>query len=349
MNIIPAAIDFTAINSLNPLPPVNPNGTALPETRLEFVPAFLDGVVTTVVNTINSVFAPAPSTPVVTPMPPSEALPTALAAEGFDFPPITPIDRSGFDPLTNVVEVEGFLPADFTFDIAALNGDKDINAAAVLNTDDRLPVHRPDCRIGMVSLPNCFGTGTIVGRFTIITNAHVVESAKSINDIKFIPGKTRDGNQREYIANRCLYWNDNPNTPWKDDFAIITFSEPIGDRFGWFGYTDRATVTPNFTETGRLTGYSGDIWNRYGLPSTDFDIVRGDVEGTSKDNDWTHRIDTNPGASGSAIVSERDNLVLGVHWGGSSSNNHWTPLNRNFLEWIQRADREAAEAYARRK
>ncbi len=358
MDIITNTIDLTPANLFNALPPVNQAGANLEEVQPEFV----SDLVNNVVNIVSGIFSPNPG---VTPPAPSDLLPQSIAAEGFNFPAVTPIDRSGFDPLTNI-EVDGFLPAPLDVDFSALDFkaldttvpnatddgiiNLDFDATAIINRDDRVQVTRPDARIGRVVLRQggyeTFGTGTIVGRFTMITNAHVVEGARFTNNVKFIPGDTKQGNEREYTANRLLYWNDSASTPWKDDFAIVTFSEPIGDRFGWFGYTTRATVTNNFQETARLTGYSGDRWNTYGTPSTDYDIVRGDVAGTA--NDWTHRIDTAPGASGSALVSFQDQRVLGVHWGGNTSNNRWTPLNRDFFDWIQRADREAAAAYARR-
>lgn len=356
MDIITTTIDLSSASLFDSLPPVNQASAILEEAQFEFAPDLVNNVI----DFVSGIFSPNPGvTPPIAQVQ-GDVLPQSLIAEGFDFPAVTTIDRSGFDPLTNT-EVDGYLPQPLDLDFSALDlkpldtelpggGDEVINldfdATAIITRDDRVQVNRPDPRIGRVSLPGLFGSGTIVGRFTMITNAHVVESARFAGDVQFIPGDTKQGNERAYSANRVLYWNDSPNTPWRDDFAIVTFSEPIGDYFGWYGYTTRATVTNNFQETARLTGYSGDRWNTYGTPSTDYDIVRGNVSGTN--NDWTHRIDTAGGASGSALVSFQDQRVLGVHWGGSTANNHWTPLNRNFFDWIQRADREAAQTYGRR-
>jgi len=158
MDIITNTIDLTPANLFNALPPVNQAGANLEEVQPEFV----SDLVNNVVNFVSGIFSPNPG---VTPPAPSDLLPQSIAAEGFNFPAVTPIDRSGFDPLTNI-EVDGFLPAPLDVDFSALDFkaldttvpnatddgiiNLDFDATAIINRDDRVQVTRPDARIGRV-------------------------------------------------------------------------------------------------------------------------------------------------------------------------------------------------------
>ena len=46
-------------------------------------------------------------------------------------------------------------------------------------------------------------------------------------------------------------------------------------------------------------------------------------------------IDTTPGNSDSPVISEADELIIGVHTGSIMSENYGTYINDNMREWIK--------------
>jgi V8-like Glu-specific endopeptidase len=233
---------------------------------------------------------------------------------------------------------------------------------ATVGSDNRTPIYRPEGKIGRVFADSkddsegyIFGTGTLVGRFTAITNAHIVKDWVSTQpqregefvnprfEAGFVQGTALD----QIPVDRWTWYNESTETSWEDDFAIITFAEPIGDRFGWYKLSSRAATTNNFGESVTMRGYSADI-DRGEIPS-----VAGGVAFGNGAQAWRHDLDSFGGSSGSAIVSNNDGKVLGLNWaepgkGNSSNLNYWTPITDAYISKIAELEAEAQAQYQQR-
>jgi V8-like Glu-specific endopeptidase len=218
--------------------------------------------------------------------------------------------------------------------------------------DNRTPEYRPEGKIGRLVADiddkpgfTSFGTATLVGRFTAITNAHVVEQwNKGFSNPRFEAGLAGETALDRIPVSTWTWSNENPGTAWRDDFAIITFDEPIGDRLGWYGFSKRAINSTDFAESVTMRGYSEDLLDG-DFPSVAGGLAFGDLSGNQ---DWRHDLDSFSGSSGSAIVSNTDGKVLGVHWGGfddSLNYNGWTPITEQFYNNILEKEAAAQNQY----
>lgn len=231
---------------------------------------------------------------------------------------------------------------------------------AIVGFDNRTPFE-PEGIIGRVvadddSDPGTIwiGTATLVGRFTAITNAHIVEgwkgtdqTDKSRSNPRFQPGYAEGSALDRVSVARWTWYNETSGTPWEDDFAIITFKEPIGDRFGWYELSTRGSITNDFVESVTMKGYPDDF-NEGEIPSVSVGVAFGRVSGNRA---WRHDLDSFGGASGSAIVSNNDGKVLGVHWGKFNDGvgyNSWTPITEQFFNAVAQKEAEAQNLYNQR-
>jgi len=170
--------------------------------------------------------------------------------------------------------------------------------------------------------PGC--SGTVISVTSILTNGHCVYDTTRnayYNILEFAPGRNGGSSpygtyQLHYIT---LYSDYKSGKGGEFDIAVMALKPRKGIFIGdSLGYTGLAVTDPNSSalQSATVTGYPGD--KDWGTMWT---------SGSSCLNSYqpygtygvTHRCDTAPGMSGSALMNGP--YVHGVHWGGSSTYN----------------------------
>ncbi|WP_072621614.1 trypsin-like serine peptidase [Spirulina major] len=253
---------------------------------------------------------------------------------------------------------EGFVPDSLSVSDNPLSGTR-----VVINEDERKPVLTnayPYSTIGRVDLltprgrltGNC--TGTLIGRDLVLTNSHCIAD-ENTGDVLFPPEQIRfrpnmiQGEAEIIGVTEFEYgWQEAPGEA-AADWAILRLDEAIGDRFGYLGWValdfDNPRVIDAIANQIRLAGYSGDF---PGAAQERFFGPAGDTAGQHAGcsvvdmaaalnvnrralaqfaGQLFHACDTNPGASGSALIGHWEDgvyVVLGLHAG---ANQFDQPLN----------------------
>jgi V8-like Glu-specific endopeptidase len=207
----------------------------------------------------------------------------------------------------------------------------------IIGRDDRVPVlsrEYPWRAIGRVDiydkkteefLGHC--TGTLIGVDLVLTNAHCVIDQKTHklgNRIwRFRPNLIDGEAQDTAIATRVAYGTDfkDEETSDKDDWALLKINKPLGNRYGYLGWRsiDSKTLVSNFKGKISIMGYSGDF------PKSNPGETAGYSRGCSflrrsEVGTMFHNCDTNPGASGSAVLTWINGkpYVVGLHSGSNT-------------------------------
>ncbi len=208
---------------------------------------------------------------------------------------------------------------------------------AIIGEDQRLPLtsrEYPWSTVGKIVMVSRAGqeyscTGTLIGRSLVLTNAHCVyEKDRLFTKMYFLPnlinGRVRTKNDVAVVTN-VLAGTNRPDIQSADDWAILQINKPLGDKYGFLRWrTVPLAVLQRFKNRLSVAGYSGD----YPDPKVYGELAagRGYTAGVhlkcsilgEKEGMLVHDCDTNPGASGSALISKIDGVyqIVGLHAAG---------------------------------
>lgn len=199
---------------------------------------------------------------------------------------------------------------------------------------------------------NC--TFTVVGRNIGLTNTHCLIDAQGRMPRQVKAYALKHGTQVYATANVDLFWLGT-KVPFRTvsdrvrDWAVIRFTNNLGNTTGWFGYEPwyQNVAYSGKTVVGKTAnhiGYSGD-W------PTPAAIRPGDVRGYTPGGHFgcrlnsvesgllIHDCDATPGASGTGIHNN-NRQIMALYWGGISQSNgvkknSAVPLER-FIPAIQK-------------
>lgn len=224
----------------------------------------------------------------------------------------------------------------------------------IIGEDDRAPVINrvfPYTAIGRVDWVLANGqtaswcTGTLIGRDLVLTNSHCLKHPRLD---RFVDSRQYQAQPERLVFKPSLIrgvapvtakvvsyeygWATRPQAA-AEDWALLRLDEPVGDRMGYLGWADVDLSDPEVLSAiaGKMVvaGYAGDFpteeHRQYGKP--------GDTAGMHEEcsileamNDGNlngllfHQCDTNPGASGSAIIAALNDgryVILGLHAGAN--------------------------------
>lgn len=246
---------------------------------------------------------------------------------------------------------EGFVPDSLPVSDTPYSEDDRV----VIGKDDRAPVLSlayPYSTIGRIdwvladgrSLGYC--TGTLIGRDLVLTNSHCLTHPRTdavVNPtqyqqgrdkIVFKPAMIRGEAQAEAeVVDFAYGWGENPDDP-AEDWAILKLDRPLGDEFGYLGWLNPDFTNPEVIELLfgqlRIVGYAADFptpnYREFGEAGETAGQHAGCGILGAEAGQIFHQCDTNPGASGSALLGLLDNgqyVVLGLHAGSVEYNREW--------------------------
>jgi V8-like Glu-specific endopeptidase len=148
----------------------------------------------------------------------------------------------------------------------------------VLGRDDRTEVLSqayPWSTIGRIEGIDVNGesyicTGTLISADVVLTNAHCVvdiSTQQLSQTIRFMPnlinGQIPDAADVAYVGDVYVGtdFSDRPNLPHADDWALLKLDKPLGDKYGWLGWSSLPISTlsnSDYQEQLIFVGYSGD-------------------------------------------------------------------------------------------
>lgn len=226
---------------------------------------------------------------------------------------------------------DGFVPSGST------PSNNPTGSRQVIGRDDRVPVvsrEYPWRAIGRVEIldeesqePIGHCTGTLIGVDLVLTNAHCVIDRKT-NKLasriwQFRPNVINGEAQDDAIVTHVTYGTDfsDEDTSNKDDWALLKLNKPLGNKYGYLGWRsiEPQTLISSFKGKISILGYSGDF------PKSNPGSTAGYSRGcsflpASPAGTIFHNCDTNPGASGSAVLTwvEGKPYVVGLHAGSNT-------------------------------
>jgi protease YdgD len=248
-----------------------------------------------------------------------------------DFQPKQEIAPKQIDSLKGIgTSLDGFIPKKLQGSESPTGDNR-----AIIGDDQRLPMtsrEYPWSTVGKIVMISkdkkeysC--TGTLIGKSLVITNAHCVydESGKLFPNIFFLPnlinGRLRSKNDVASVRN-ILAGTSKPNWQSADDWAILELDKPLGEKYGFLKWrTVPVSLLQQYKNRVSVTGYAGD----YPDPKAynELSAGKGYTAGVhlkcsvlgENDGMLVHDCDTNPGASGSALISKIDGVyqIIGLH------------------------------------
>ena len=188
-----------------------------------------------------------------------------------------------------------------------------------LGRDRRLPVWTSECPwrcVGQIRTGNgSMGTGSLIGRDIVLTNAHVIlkdRSSRRIDwPIHFYPGYAKGPSKYTSRAHSAVFGRSCTGT----DYAILKLRSPLGDSLGWVGLAMRPlSALTAWKDKLFLIGYSSDLYN--GEVCSHF--IGANILGSAGRADWRHDCDALPGSFGSGLMytSGGSVKIVAIHWGG---------------------------------
>lgn len=249
-----------------------------------------------------------------------------------------------------IIDRDGFIPEDLPITDAPYSEDDRV----VIGRDNRAPVLTsayPYSTIGRIdwvladgrSLGYC--TGTLIGRDLVLTNSHCLihpQTDRVINPEQYAQGRDKIVFKPNLIRGEApavaevvtfeYGWGNNPGQA-AADWAILKLDRPLGDEFGYLGWVDLDLTNPQIIDAVkgkiRIAGYAGDFptpnlreFGQAGDTAGQHDgcsILEGHDRGQFAGL-FFHACDTNPGASGSALLGHWEAgvyVVLGLHAGAN--------------------------------
>ncbi|MDX2254982.1 MAG: trypsin-like peptidase domain-containing protein [Pseudanabaenaceae cyanobacterium bins.39] len=246
---------------------------------------------------------------------------------------IAPAQNDNLNSLKEVAnDLEGFLPQKLTESESPTG-----NNRAIIGEDQRLPMTSrayPWSTVGKIVMITKDGkeascTGTLIGKSLVLTNAHCVYDRKVLfPKIFFLPnlvnGRLRTKNDVAVVTKVWSGTND-PATYAADDWAILQINQPLGEKYGFLRWRSvPLALLQRYQKRLSVAGYSGD----YPDPKSfqELSAGRGYTAGVhlncsvlgEREGMLVHDCDTNPGASGSALISRIDGVyqIVGLHAAG---------------------------------
>ena len=260
----------------------------------------------------------------------------AKAQSLLDFQPKKEIVPKQIDSLKDIgTSLDGFIPKKLQESESPMGSNR-----AIIGDDQRLPMMSREYpwstvgKIVMIGKDNkeysC--TGTLIGKSLVITNAHCVydQSGKLFPNVFFLPnlinGRLRSKNDVASVRN-ILTGTNNPNLQSADDWAILELDKPLGEKYGFLKWrTVPLALLQRYKNRLTVAGYSGDYPDPKAYSGLEFAAGKGYTAGVhlkcsvlgEKDGMLVHDCDTNPGASGSALISKIDGVyqIVGLHAAG---------------------------------
>ncbi|MHC5216308.1 trypsin-like serine protease [Enterococcus sp. LJL128] len=174
-----------------------------------------------------------------------------------------------------------------------------------------------------VGLPSS-GTGSMIGKDAVLTNAHVVYSKDRgwPKSITVYPGKNANSEPFGSAQSRVVTISSTSYGA-TNDYAVIRLNKAIGNNTGYFGLT--STIPSSLT----LTGYHGD--KKDGKMYTQTSSIVG-----SNNEQILHQFDAWAGSSGSPMYNSNKQIVA-IHAGGYSSYDYAVRMNgkakSNVVAW----------------
>lgn len=179
-----------------------------------------------------------------------------------------------------------------------------------------------------------WGSGNVIGRYCILTAAHLVYNGNNEYPTKIVVKPSFNGTTYntvyEYNVVRSLIYPgyveayDANYDDIKYDMAILCVDNPVGDVTGTFGYSTDVSVGELLT----LTGYPGDKIDRglYTDTKTAFSVT---------DTNLFYTLDTYGGQSGSGVYNS-SNCIVAVHTNGGVTYNLGVRINSDKKAWIDK-------------
>jgi V8-like Glu-specific endopeptidase len=213
---------------------------------------------------------------------------------------------------------------------------------AIIGEDQRLPLtsrEYPWSTIGKIVMIGKDGkeyscTGTLIGKSLVLTNAHCVyEKDKLFQKMFFLPnlinGRLRTKTDVATVT-RVFAGTNSPDIHAADDWAILSLDKPLGEKYGFLKWRSvPLAILQRYKNRLAVAGYSGDypdpkVFQELGAGRSMTAGVHlkcsvlGEREGM-----LVHDCDTNPGASGSALISKIDGVyqIVGLHAAGRRDRN----------------------------
>ncbi|MGC9503829.1 trypsin-like serine peptidase [Baaleninema sp.] len=214
---------------------------------------------------------------------------------------------------------------------------------AVIGEDDRVLMTSgayPWSAIGRVEQYDIRGqlegwcTGTLIGRNTVLTNAHCVIDANTHQltdrEMVFRPNVIRGRSSDTAKAIAVEYGTNFNDGRVADDWALIQLDEPLGEYYGEIGWLVPAIERPEVLEILQnklnLVGYSFDFPDNapgYAPGNTPGIHRNCSILGLASDDRLLHDCDTNSGASGATLLGRLASgkyVILGLHAGAAETN-----------------------------
>lgn len=264
----------------------------------------------------------------------SSTVAPAKAQSLLNFQPKNEVAPKQIDSLKDIgASLDGFIPKKLQESESPMGDNR-----AIIGEDQRLPMmsrEYPWSTVGKIVMVSkdkneysC--TGTLIGKSLVITNAHCVydESGKLFPNIYFLPnlinGRLRTKNDVASVRN-ILAGTNNPNLRSADDWAILELDKPLGEKYGFLRWrTVPLALLQRYKNRLAVAGYASD----YPDPKaySELSAGKGFTAGVhlkcsvlgELDGMLVHDCDTNPGASGSALISKIDGVyqIVGLHAAG---------------------------------
>ena len=209
---------------------------------------------------------------------------------------------------------------------------------AIIGDDQRLPMlsrEYPWSTIGKIVMLSgsqeysC--TGTLISKSLVLTNAHCIynNDQKLFQRMYFLPnlinGRLRTKNDVAIVTNVWAGTNSPDEQP-ANDWAILELNKPLGEKYGFLKWRSvPVALLQKYKDKIAVAGYSGDYPNPqvYKELSAGRGYTAGVHEKCSvlgeRDGMLVHNCDTNPGASGSALITKIDGVyqIVGLHARGA--------------------------------
>ncbi len=229
------------------------------------------------------------------------------------------------------------------FDYSELTDNLDPFTRSIIKPDTRSKVNNPnlfpyrasclvivDFKNSKGQLVRGHGSGSLVGKNKVVTNAHVLYSlqygwADTVRVYPAIKNNYTDYDMAygsEMTILNAYITNNGTQYSRDRDVATIKLNWNLGDTTGWYGYT---TANQNYV---RINGYDGDIdegrsmVTRYGY--TNFNNAR-----------LEYKMSSYPGASGSGVYNPNTNMLEGIHAYGYGTHNGGPNINSMIYDFIK--------------